>query len=121
MAEWPGPAEAGGAAAAVVISPPGPGDESSAASRGLRKPACAGHPTCASSAFSHRCPWRDVLPRVKISAGCLCDAVGPQARYQDLGEDYYATRHTTQRRQRTLIRDLERLTGQRATLQPHAA
>lgn len=45
----------------------------------------------------------------------------PQARYQDLGEDYYTTRHTTQRRQRTLIRDLEHLTGQRVTLQPHAA
>jgi transposase len=45
----------------------------------------------------------------------------PQARYQDLGEDYYASRHTTARRQNTLIRDLERLTGQRVTLQPHAA
>jgi transposase len=43
----------------------------------------------------------------------------PNTRYQDLGEDYYATRHTTARRQRTLIRDLERLTGQRVTLQPH--
>lgn len=45
----------------------------------------------------------------------------PQVRYQDLGEDYYATRHTTARRQHNLIRDLERLTGQRVTLQPHAA
>jgi transposase len=44
----------------------------------------------------------------------------PEARYQDLGQDYYATRHTTRRR-RTLIRDLERLTGQKVTLQPHAA
>jgi len=45
----------------------------------------------------------------------------PDVRYQDLGEDYYITRHTTQRRRRTLVRDLERLTGQRVTLQPHAA
>ncbi|WP_410617522.1 IS110 family transposase [Amycolatopsis sp. lyj-109] len=45
----------------------------------------------------------------------------PQARYQDLGEDHYITRHTTARRRRTLIRDLELLTGQHVTLQPHAA
>ncbi len=45
----------------------------------------------------------------------------PQVRYQDLGEDHYTSRHTTQHRQRTLVRDLERLTGQRGTLQPHAA
>jgi transposase len=45
----------------------------------------------------------------------------PEARYQDLGETCYAARHTTQRRRRVLIRDLEHLTGQRVTLQPHAA
>jgi transposase len=45
----------------------------------------------------------------------------PDARYHDLGEDHYLTRHTTHRRRRTLIRDLERLTGQKVTLQPHAA
>jgi transposase len=45
----------------------------------------------------------------------------PEARYHDLGQDHYQSRHTTQRRRRTLIRDLEHLTGQRVTLQPHAA
>lgn len=45
----------------------------------------------------------------------------PQARYQDLGEDHYITRNATARRRRTLIRDLELLTGQHVTLQPHAA
>lgn len=45
----------------------------------------------------------------------------PDARYQDLGETYYATRHTTQHRRHTLIRDLERLTGQHVSLQPHTA
>jgi transposase len=45
----------------------------------------------------------------------------PDTHYHDLGEDHYHTRHTTQRRQRTLIRDLEHLTGQKVTLQPHAA
>jgi transposase len=45
----------------------------------------------------------------------------PQARYQDLGEDHYLSRHTTRRRRHTLIRDLEHLTGQKVTLQPHAA
>jgi transposase len=45
----------------------------------------------------------------------------PQARYQDLGEDHYLTRRTTRRRRHTLIRDLERLTGQKVTLQPHVA
>ncbi|WP_043792556.1 IS110 family transposase [Amycolatopsis balhimycina] len=45
----------------------------------------------------------------------------PDARYQDLGEDHYLSRHTTVRRRRTLIRDLELLTGQHVTLQPHAA
>ncbi|MBE1494625.1 transposase [Amycolatopsis lexingtonensis] len=45
----------------------------------------------------------------------------PGARYQDLGQGYYADRYTTQRRRRTLIRDLERLTGQHVTLRPHAA
>lgn len=45
----------------------------------------------------------------------------PDTHYQDIGEDHYATRHTTQRRRRTLIRDLEHLTGQKVTLQPHAA
>jgi transposase len=45
----------------------------------------------------------------------------PQARFQDLGENFYAARHTAARRRRTLIRDLEHLTGQRVVLQPHAA
>lgn len=45
----------------------------------------------------------------------------PDIRYQDLGEDHYLSRHTTQRRRRTLIRDLEHLTGQKVTLQPHTA
>lgn len=42
----------------------------------------------------------------------------PDARYHDLGADYHQSRITTHRRRRTLIRELEHLTGQQVTLQP---
>jgi transposase len=44
----------------------------------------------------------------------------PQASYRDLGPGYCESRISAQRRQRNLIRQLERLTGQRAALQPAA-
>jgi transposase len=44
----------------------------------------------------------------------------PEARYHDLGPGYYETRVNNQRRQRNLIRQLEKLTGQTVTIQPAA-
>jgi transposase len=44
----------------------------------------------------------------------------PDARYHDLGPDFYQSRLATQRRERDLIRQLERLTGKTVTLQPAA-
>ena len=40
----------------------------------------------------------------------------PDARYQDLGADFYQTKLNTQRRERDLIRQLEHLTGKKVTL-----
>jgi len=45
----------------------------------------------------------------------------PEARYHDLGADHYHSRITAHRRRRTLIRELEHLTGHKVTLQPQAA
>lgn len=42
----------------------------------------------------------------------------PNARYHDLGADYYQSKLNTRRRQRDLIRQLEHLTGQAVTLRP---
>jgi transposase len=44
----------------------------------------------------------------------------PEASYHDLGPGYYESRISAQRRQRTLIRQLEQLTGQKVALQPAA-
>ena len=44
----------------------------------------------------------------------------PAARYRDLGPGYYESRLNSQRRQRALIRQLEKLTGQTVTFQPAA-
>jgi transposase len=44
----------------------------------------------------------------------------PAASYHDLGPGYYESRINAQRRQRTLIRQLEQLTGQKVALQPAA-
>jgi transposase len=45
----------------------------------------------------------------------------PEARYQDLGGDYYQTKINTRRRERALVRQLEQLTGKKVTLAPTAA
>jgi transposase len=45
----------------------------------------------------------------------------PEARYQDLGGDYYQTQINTRRRERDLVRQLEHLTGKKVTLAPVAA
>ncbi len=42
----------------------------------------------------------------------------PQARYHDLGADFYQAHRNQQRYQRNLIRQLEQLTGQAVTLTP---
>jgi transposase len=42
----------------------------------------------------------------------------PQARYQDLGPDFYASKINQRRRQRDLVRQLEYLTGKKVVLQP---
>ena len=42
----------------------------------------------------------------------------PDARYHDLGPDYYQARSDSRHRERDLIRRLERLTGKTVTLQP---
>ena len=44
----------------------------------------------------------------------------PEARYQDLGGDYYQTQINTWRRERDLVRQLEHLTGRKVTLAPAA-
>jgi transposase len=44
----------------------------------------------------------------------------PAASYHDLGPGYYESRISAQRRQRTLIRQLEQLTGQKVALEPAA-
>ena len=44
----------------------------------------------------------------------------PDARYHDLGADFYQSRIATRRRERDLVRRLERLTGKTVTLQPAA-
>jgi transposase len=44
----------------------------------------------------------------------------PGASYHDLGHGYYQARSDSRRRERDLIRKLERLTGQTVTLQPSA-
>jgi len=45
----------------------------------------------------------------------------PDARYQDLGADFYQTKLNTHRRERDLIRQLEHLTGKKVTLEAAAA
>ena len=42
----------------------------------------------------------------------------PDARYQDLGADFYQSRLHKQRRKRDLIRRLETLTGKTVILEP---
>jgi transposase len=42
----------------------------------------------------------------------------PQARYQDLGPDFYASKINRRRRERDLVRQLEHLTGKKVVLQP---
>ena len=44
----------------------------------------------------------------------------PTARYNDLGADHYQSRINRDRQARNLLRQLERLTGQKVTLQPAA-
>jgi transposase len=44
----------------------------------------------------------------------------PQAHYQDLGPDFYDTRAGRDRQARNLVRQLERLTGQKVSFQPAA-
>ncbi|MFD8557531.1 IS110 family transposase [Streptosporangium canum] len=44
----------------------------------------------------------------------------PEARFTDLGPDFYQSRLATQRRERDLVRQLEHLTGKKVTLQPAA-
>jgi transposase len=45
----------------------------------------------------------------------------PEAHYQDLGSDYYQSKINTKRRERELVRQLERLTGKKVNLEPKAA
>jgi transposase len=42
----------------------------------------------------------------------------PEARYHDLGADFYHNKINKQRRERELVRQLEHLTGQKVTLHP---
>ncbi len=42
----------------------------------------------------------------------------PQARYQDLGPDFYWSKVNQRRRERDLVRQLEHLTGKQVILQP---
>jgi transposase len=42
----------------------------------------------------------------------------PEVRYRDLGSGYYESKINNQQRQRDLVRQLERLTGQQVTLHP---
>src|SRR6185312_7555306 len=41
-----------------------------------------------------------------------------EAHYQDLGPDYYQSKINARRRERELVRQLERLTGKKVTLEP---
>ena len=45
----------------------------------------------------------------------------PEAHYQDLGPDYYQSKINATRRERELVRQLERLTGKKVNLEPKAA
>jgi len=45
----------------------------------------------------------------------------PDARYHDLGADFYQTKTNTRRRERDLVRQLEHLTGKKVTLAAPAA
>lgn len=45
----------------------------------------------------------------------------PDARYQDLGPDFYQSRMNRHRQERNLIRQLEQLTGKKVTLAPRPA
>jgi transposase len=42
----------------------------------------------------------------------------PQARYRDLGPDFYWSKVNQRRRERDLVRQLEYLTGKKVILQP---
>jgi transposase len=42
----------------------------------------------------------------------------PDARYRDLGSDFYQSKINTRRRERDLVRQLEHLTGKKVTLTP---
>jgi transposase len=42
----------------------------------------------------------------------------PQARYQELGPDLYASKVNQRRHERDLVRQLEYLTGKQVVLQP---
>ncbi len=42
----------------------------------------------------------------------------PEARHQDLGANFYESRTNQRRRERDLVRQLERLTGRKVTLSP---
>jgi transposase len=45
----------------------------------------------------------------------------PEAHYHDLGPDHYETKLNARRRERELVRQLERLTGKKVSLEPPAA
>jgi transposase len=45
----------------------------------------------------------------------------PEARYHDLGSDFYQTKVNTRRRERDLVRQLEHLTGKKVTLEAAVA
>jgi transposase len=45
----------------------------------------------------------------------------PEAHYHDLGPDYYLSKTISRRRERELVRQLERLTGKKVNLQPAPA
>jgi transposase len=45
----------------------------------------------------------------------------PEAHHHDLGPDYYQSKINTRRRERDLVRQLERLTGKKVSLQPTTA
>ena len=45
----------------------------------------------------------------------------PEARYHDLGSDYYQSKLNARRRERELVRQLEHLTGKKVNLEPKAA
>jgi transposase len=45
----------------------------------------------------------------------------PEARYHDLGADFYQTKVNTRRRERDLVRQLEHLTGKKVTLEAAVA